>query len=282
MQHNADREQRLISRRVLIIACTLAMVSGCARSDRNGTMNTTPSTQLTRGEWDTAAARAVYFGHQSVGDNMLDGLRQIADAERWPQLRITEVAASTTGVRPALFHGKIGQNGDPVSKVRAFREAIDGGLGNSVDIAVMKFCFWDIRHETDIDAVFSEYKSTMNDLAQRFPQVTFVHATVPLVAADMDWKARVRRLMGMTTPTDIDNRTRERLNERIRSEYASRGIVLDIARAEMDESVASGAPALAASLSSDGAHLNNPGRRRVGAAFVKALSAAAQRVRNAS
>lgn len=264
--------------RLATIACVALALAACSGSHENTTMKTTHTTQLTRAEWDAAAARSVFFGHQSVGDNMLDGLRQISESESWPALRILEQNGGAALRGPVLLHAKIGQNGDPRSKVKAFREAIDAGLGNQVDIALMKFCFWDIRHETDIDAVFNEYRSTMDDLARRYPKVTFVHTTVPLVAADVDWKAQVRRLIGLTTPTDIDNRTREKLNQRIRSQYAGH-VLLDIAMAEREPSGPSDAPQLAASLSSDGAHLNNAGRLRVGAEFVKALSEASSRVR---
>lgn len=225
---------------------------------------------VTSEEWNAAARRSIFFGHQSVGENMLDGLRQISATEGWPGLRVAP--AEDTQTRPGLRHAKIGQNGDPRSKIQAFRDALTGGLGNRVDVAVMKFCFWDIRRETDIEAIFNEYRATLTDLARRFPSVTFIHATVPLVAADMDWRARVRRLMGTETGTDIDNATRERFNGKIRNQYHPSEI-FDIARSESDGAPA-GHPQLVAELSSDGAHLNDDGRRRVGAAFIRTIAAA--------
>lgn len=230
---------------------------------------TTVASLVTREEWTAAASRSIFFGHQSVGDNMLDGLRQISAAEGWPGLRVT--AADGPQPRPALLHAKIGQNGDPSSKIQAFRDVLLEGMADTVDVALMKFCFWDIRRETDIDKVFDEYRTTMADLARRFPKVTFIHATVPLVAADMDWRARVRRLMGTQTGTDIDNATRERLNRKIREHY-SPATIFDIARAESEGSPA-GHPQLLVELSSDGAHLNDEGRRRVGAAFIRTIAA---------
>ena len=32
---------------------------------------------LTRAEWDALARRTMFFGHQSVGENIIDGLRKI-------------------------------------------------------------------------------------------------------------------------------------------------------------------------------------------------------------
>jgi len=242
-------------------------------------MPTTHTQSLTRAEWDAAAGRSIFFGHQSVGENMLDGLRRISEAKQWPALRVVELTGQETIEGPMLAHTKIGQNGDPKSKTRAFGQAIDAGIGRRVDIALMKYCFWDIRRETDVEAVFSDYRMTMDDLARRYPAVTFVHATVPLVAADVDWRARMRRLLGMSTSTDADNAARETLNRKIREAYGSSEVVLDIAKTEAETGRPSDPPQLAEELSSDGAHLNDVGRQRVGAELVKALSAASSRAR---
>jgi hypothetical protein len=142
----------------------------------------------------------------------------------------------------------------------------------------MKFCFWDIRHDTDIGTVFNEYQQTMADLVRRYPKVTFAYATVPLVAADVDWRARLRRLIGLTTPSDDDNVVREQLNRKIREAYGSDHLLFDVARAEEEPSGAEPQAELAAEFSSDGAHLNDSGRRRVGTQFARALSAASARV----
>lgn len=235
-------------------------------------MAQTNETTVTREAWAAVVGKRVYFGHQSVGDNVLDGVKTLAETHGFQPLRIVEHAPSAIVDGPALVHTKIGQNGDPQSKVRGFREALEGGLGGQVDVALMKFCFWDIRKDTDIDGVFAEYRQTLAELERRYPAVTFVHATVPLVAADVDWRARVRRLVGMTTPTDEDNAARERLNTKIREVYGASQL-FDIARAEEAENGSEPPGQLAAAFSSDGAHLNASGRRRVGAALIRSLSA---------
>jgi hypothetical protein len=259
-----------------LCACLALAAAACGPDTEKTGMPHTQIAPLTRTEWDALARRTVFFGHQSVGENVLDGLRKIGEIENWPALRIVDASAPDTGAiqGPALVHEKIGQNGDPHSKVQAFREALDSGLGARVDVALMKFCFWDIRRDTNIDTVFTEYQQTMADLVRRYPKVTFAYATVPLVAADVDWRARLRRLVGLTTPSDDDNVVRERLNRKIREAYGSGQVLFDVARAEEEPSGAEPQPELAADFSSDGAHLNEAGRRRVGTQFVRALSAA--------
>ena len=84
-------------------------------------------------------------------------------------MKVVELRDGAAISGPGRHHAKVGQNGDPQSKAKAFKQALDSGIGNEVDIALMKFCFWDIRHETDIDAVFEDYRSTMAELTHCYP-----------------------------------------------------------------------------------------------------------------
>ena len=54
------------------------------------------------------------------------------------------------------------------------------GLGQHVDVAMMKLCYVDINSGTDVDALFATYRTTMAALQREVPGVTFIHVTVPL------------------------------------------------------------------------------------------------------
>src|SRR6266850_2357550 len=83
----------------------------------------------------------IYFGHQSVGANLLDGLRELAGREGVP-LRIVE-APTASAVGPATFgHSFVAENRDPLKKLESFRAALDSG---AVDIALLEFCYVDIN-----------------------------------------------------------------------------------------------------------------------------------------
>lgn len=234
------------------------------------------SASVDRPQWDAVRSRTIFFAHQSVGENILDGLRQLAAAEGYPAMTVVDTRATVAG--PALLHEKVGQNGDPMSKINGFTQALNAGAGTRAEVALMKFCFWDVQKHTDVNAVFTAYKDAMTQVSRQFPNLTLVHTTVPLVVEDSDWKASVRRLLGMAVPTDLDNQARESLNRLIRQEYGSRAPLFDIAALEQQAPARNGVPYLAAAYTSDGAHLNDAGRRVVAAGLVKTLASVSSRV----
>ena len=71
----------------------------------------------------------------------------------------------------AVFaHSRVGQNGNPESKIEGFANVISKGIGDTADIAFFKFCFLDITAKTDIEKVFNHYKSSMSLLKKKIPE----------------------------------------------------------------------------------------------------------------
>ncbi len=140
----------LIGRVLLLMAFNVgtALVAGCDRLERTSMAESRAT--ITRDQWEAVGRRLVFFGHQSVGDNILDGLRHLSQTSGWSALTFVEIDRTPVASSAAFIHARIGQNGDPQSKINAFRQALESGLGAKVDVAMMKFCFWDIRHDTDV------------------------------------------------------------------------------------------------------------------------------------
>ena len=106
-----------------------------------------------------------------------------------------------------------------MAKIRDFDARIRGGAGADVGVAMMKLCYADVTSETDVDAVFEQYRTTMAALERDFPDVTFLHATTPLTTGP-GWKARVRKVLGQDPHLGpADNLARQELNARMRGEY---------------------------------------------------------------
>jgi hypothetical protein len=219
----------------------------------------------------TVAGARVFFGHQSVGQNVLDGVRALYASHGQPA--------------PPIADDFIGRNEDPLSKIEDFDSRLRDGIGDQVDVAMMKLCYIDITTGTDVDALFERYRTTLTGLQRDLPQVTFVHVTAPLMTEPTRLASVRARLTGSTRYGPAENVQRERLNTLIRREYTGAEL-FDLAAAESTtpsgERVSGrheGADyyALHDGYASDSGHLNATGARAAATAWVTSVARAARR-----
>jgi len=177
------------------------------------------------------ADKRIYFGHQSVGYNILDGVKDVIREDPRVRLNIIETADPAVFCSPVLGHSRIGKNMDPVSKYEAFKGFLDKGIGEKVDFAFMKLCYLDVSAETDVAVLFKQYKQAMKHLQETYPRTIFVHMTVPLLSTDTGIKGRVKRWIGRNDATEFANYNRNRLND-LFEEYRGREPIFDLARIE--------------------------------------------------
>jgi hypothetical protein len=126
-------------------------------------------------------------------------------------------------------HVFIGENGDPLGKIRDFDSAVRGGLGDHLDVAMLKLCYIDLTASTDVDEVFEAYRTTLEALARDFPQVTFVPVTTPLTT-EPALRTRVKAALGGHDPSPADNVSRQQFNSALRATFGDR--VFDVAAQE--------------------------------------------------
>jgi len=233
-----------------------------------------------RQELERVSQRSVFFGHQSVGDNIVDGLGRLSAASG-VALRIA-AAPSADAIAPGtLGHVFIGENRNPLGKLKAFARAF-AKQPASVDIALVKLCYLDFASDTDVKSLFAAYRSTLSELKQRNPGTVFVHVTTPLTQVESGAKALLKRLLGRAPHGMLENLRRAEYNELLRQEYAGRQPIFDLARVESIapdgaaqnvEWNGKSAPALAAAYTSDGGHLNEAGKLRAARELVSVLAA---------
>ncbi len=265
----------------------LAAALGCQGAPVNEKADlAAPLRAIPREKLRKLAGKRVYFGHQSVGMNVFEGLEALGRDD--PDLRLEHVDARKPGAyaRPAFGHAPIGRNEDPLSKIRAFADALEGGgVGAKVDVALFKFCYVDFPPGTDVEKIFAEYESTLARLRREFPKVKFVHVTAPLTVIQSGPKAFVKRIIGRRLGGAEANVVRERFNQLLRGAYAGREPIFDLAAAESTmpdgravrfEDGGKDYPALAPSYASDGKHLNGAGSRWAAAHLLATLAAAAE------
>lgn len=225
---------------------------------------------VTREQLGRAARQRVFFGHMSVGDNIVSGLQALAEAKGadLPRTELFTLGDPPQAVEAGtVVHTAIGENGDPLGKLRNFDQAVRSGLGGAVDVAVLKFCYIDFGQSTDVDALFEQYRTTLDALERDYPGVTFLHSTAPLTAGPSGVKQRLLALVGRD-----DNRVRERYNALLRETYGA-DRVFDIALLESTTPEGARSDALHRGYSSDGAHLNETGSALVAAGLVRLLAA---------
>jgi hypothetical protein len=167
----------------------------------------------------------IYFGHQSVGFNIMDGLNELLKNNPRIKLRISQSKIIDDFKSPVFGHSANGQNMNPVSKIESFTGLMESGLGNRLNMAFFKFCYVDIDRNTDIEKLFDRYKSSMAALKKKYPVTGFIHVTVPLTI-DNGLRDFIKRILNKD-----DNIKRNHFNEMLKKEYKADEI-FDLARYE--------------------------------------------------
>ena len=225
------------------------------------------------------ASQRIFFGHQSIGDNLLEGVRQLA-AQAGVALQITERATAAGLAVGTLAHSHVAENTQPLQKLKSFEQAM-GPASAGLDTALLKFCYIDFTAETDVANLFAQYQSTMARLRALNPGMRLVHVTAPLTTVPSGAKALFKRLLGRAPYGVLENRQREAYSQLLRRAYAGREPLFDLARIESSRTDGSpftvewqGAqvPALVPAYSTDGEHLNTEGQLRAARALIAVLA----------
>lgn len=231
-----------------------------------------------RAELETVSRLAIYFGHQSVGANILEGVQRLA-AQEGITLRIVESPSAAGAARGTCAHGFIGANGDPQAKIQGFVRALEGSA--AVDVAFMKLCYVDFHAGTDPRALFERYEASLRELRKQHPTTTFVHVTAPLTTIQGGVKALAKRLLGRET-SEPQNARRDQFNALMRKAYEGREPLFDLARLESThpdgraETISwngKTVPVLVSAYTDDGGHLNAQGQERVARELIRFLAA---------
>jgi len=256
------------------------LLCGLAAAAAAGTATAEGGDDRVARDLELLSGRTVFFGHQSVGANLLDGMRELA-ARHGVALRIEE-RNRVAGLAPGtLGHVLLAENGDPLRKLRSFDAALEPGA--SPDLALMKFCYVDVGAETDVSALFDRYQATLRELKVRHPRTTFVHVTAPLTTNQAGLMAMAKWMLGRPPAGLLENARREELSDLLRRAYQGREPLFDLARIESTAPDGTTATAswkgravagLIGAYTDDGGHLNQEGRARAARALVAVLAAA--------
>lgn len=223
--------------------------------------------------------KIIYFGHQSIGGEILDGVKKLKD----PRVRILDIDEYAGNIdSPAIYHSLIGANRKPETKIAHFKKIIDNRFNGNVDIAFMKLCFIDFNDETDIDKLFNQYKNTIDFLQKKYPNIQIVHITVPLTVLQEGPKAWLKKILGKPVGGFTGNIKRNQFNDKIRNYFSNHYVFeLDVMESTFPDGTASTFideengrvyRSMVPEYTYDGAHINEKFRLNVAESFLKFLS----------
>jgi hypothetical protein len=230
-------------------------------------------------QWTALSKTRIFFGHQSVGNDILGGARDILRAEDKIHITIQDEKSSGNGAKGVILHGAIGENEAPETKISSFSKKLTPE--KNIDIALMKFCYIDINAQTDVEALFAHYKDEMKNIQKKIPGIHLVHVTVPLTSSYPGWKTAVKRILGRRDAGLDANKRRNYYNSLLVREFAGKAPIFDLAT--LESTTPDGKRAsfeyegeqvfyLSPSYTSDGGHLNEIGRRKVANEFLAFLA----------
>lgn len=222
----------------------------------------------------------IYFGHHSVGNNILSGVFELASASTGQAIQIHPLSDTASLSEHFFTDAYIGENTRPDTKCSAFARSLAAFGARMPEVALMKFCFVDFGQGMNAQEIFSLYQSTIDSLKQQYPEVTFVHVTAPLTARGKGVKAFVKKLIGRSDNFESDNAERNSFNALLLERYKDEPI-FDLARIESTRPDGTreifrlnGAMyyAMAPEYTEDGGHLNELGQERAGRELIRTLA----------
>ena len=205
-------------------------------------------------------SKKIFFGHQSVGANIVQGIQDLISADSRLALHIVSSSNPSSVTGAAFVEAAIGSNGDPVSKDNAFANIVNNNFGAQSGIALYKYCYVDFNDSSNAQQIFRNYRTIMDSLRSKSANLKLLPVTVPL--------------------TIDPSKTRNSFNNLLRQAYAGTPI-FDLAEVESTHSdgsrsytVVNGETiyTLAPEYTTDGGHLNEVGRQTAAKQLLITLS----------
>ena len=239
----------------------------------------TGSNDMQGSMWSKIANKRIYFAHQSVGFNIIDGVNDLIGENPAARLKIAETIDHNSFKEPIFAHSRVGKNQSPETKVDGFVKNIEQGIGDNADYAFLKLCYVDITADTDYEKLFGYYERALAKLKESYGTTTFIHITIPVTKIQSGLKGIIKRMVGKSIGYE-DNYKRHLFNQMLRDRYNGKEPLFDLA---MEESGAAGEQAvyslngekfhtLAPDYTDDGGHLNVVGRRVIAKRLLRFIA----------
>ncbi len=261
-----------------VLVCAALLLSGCVAHREEGPVDIVGDV---RADLSSLRTMKVFFGHQSVGGNLLQGLQEIARSQG-DSVAIVALSGNGAPFVGGIEHSLIGRNQDPGSKCDDFVAIVRRIAPEAPDIVAMKFCYVDFDENTDPRAVFDRYRVAVENVRKVVPSAKILHITSPLTARTPGWKRIVKGLLGRLEAGDETAKRRAAFNRLLREGFPEDPL-FDLARSEStypdgrrETARIDGTEVefLVGEFTSDGGHLSERGRSQVSRELLHVLATA--------
>jgi hypothetical protein len=195
---------------------------------------------ISEDSWQKLSEKKIFFGHQSIGNNIIDGI--YTAIKNYPSVKLNIVKGRDHEIfsNGVFAHDKVGKNHYFKSKMDDFYNIMHANRDTNIDLAFIKFCFVDIDVTSDVHGLFDYYRSKITILKEKFPNTVFIHFTVPLVRGEKKFRVSsikkiIKKTVGKKTLHFLSNEhnvARNRFNSLLISAYQGKDPVFDIAEIE--------------------------------------------------
>lgn len=255
--------------RLLATLAALMLCCACGAADSRSMETQAVIDETLKADLETLRGARVFFGHQSVGVNILEGLAQLS---------------REAGIPVQIGEGPVGANRNPASKFEDFARRAESTPAGELQVMAVKLCYADFEPSTDVDALIRAYRDAVARVRKAQPGVRIVHVTPPLWARPSGFKAGIKRLLGKSFWEEQGDVHAQSYREKLLAAFPGEPVfdlsLLESTRPDgsREENQVDGkaVPMLWHGYTNDGGHLNQTGKLLAAKAFAHALAVAAR------
>jgi hypothetical protein len=186
---------------------------------------------VTMKAWDAVQGHRLNFAHESVCQNVVDGIRELAETQPGTQGDIIESCAPSTVNGPGIVRFAPEQKSESVSSNRDFPAVGDSCSVSASAIVAIKYCDVDVTPSRDVPKFFGDDQVLVAEARLSHLPLMIAHAIVPLPSADTLNKATAQQVMGRDVRRDLDV-NRNAYNALVRRAYSGTEPIFELANAE--------------------------------------------------
>ena len=151
--------------------------------------------------------KRIFFGHRSVGNNILQGIDDILTQYPGINLKILKYEEVKSSKDNGIIHAWIDQNGSPQSIAEDYTRMVEKLPGKEMDFALIRFTPW--YGKKDMDEILKDYTIAIEQLKQRHSKTVFIHGTFPLNHSKTSFKTWIKKLTGKKEIWEYDGNISE-------------------------------------------------------------------------